>query len=161
MSMRRTVALLAFGTALLTTQPALSAGGGGGGGGGGIADSSAPRFDPAAEYQKGAQAFEAKDFKAAVTAFKHVIEIVPSHAPAQYLLGASYLGLGDFKKAKRPLEAAVRADPALIEARRDLGVTHARLGDAAKAGEQRAALVAMKATCGDVEDRCCPRWTTG
>lgn len=137
---------LALGASLCAAQPALS-NGGGGGGGGAMPGSSAPQYDPAVEYQKGVQAYEAKDFKAAASAFRRVTEVLPRNGPAQYMLGASYLGLNDFKKAKRPLEAAVRADGSMIDARRDLGVTHAKLGDAVKAGEQRAALAALKAAC--------------
>lgn len=144
---RTMLAALALGASLFAAQPALPAGGGGGGGGGGMATDSGPQFDPAAEYQKGVQAYEAKDYKGAATAFKRVVGVVPRHAPAQYLLGASYIGLNDYKKAKRPLEAAVKADGSLVEARRDLGVTLAKLGEAAKAGEQRAAIVALQAAC--------------
>jgi tetratricopeptide (TPR) repeat protein len=147
MANRRTSMLvaLALGASLFAAQPILA--NGGGGGAGGMAAPSTPQYDPAVEYQKGVQAYEAKDFKAAASAFKRVIEVAPRHAPAQYFLGASYIGLNDYKKAKRPLEAAVKAEGTLIEARRDLGVTHAKLGDAAKAGEQRAAIAALKAAC--------------
>ena len=121
---------------------------------------SAPQYDPAAEYQKGIAAYQAQNFKGAVTAFRHVIEVAAAHAPAQYLLGSSYLQMGDFKKAKRPLEMAVRYDAAMIEAHRDLGIVQAKLGDAAKATEQRDVLGARKtqcaATCPDAEQHHVP-----
>ena len=73
-------------------QKALGAGGRGGGGGGGMMPSeSAPRYDPAAEYQKGVTASQASDFQTAAGAFKPVVDAVPKHAPAQYLLGSSLL----------------------------------------------------------------------
>ncbi len=142
-----TLAVLALGIA---GQPLLSesgGGGGSGGSGGGMPSENTPQYDPAAEYQKGAAAFTAHDFKAAATAFKRVVDVVPKHAPAQYLLGASYLGQGDFKKAKRPLEAALKLDPAMLDAQRDLAIAYARGGDAAKAAVQREALIARKTAC--------------
>ncbi|MDP3674173.1 MAG: tetratricopeptide repeat protein [Novosphingobium sp.] len=133
---------------LAVAQPLLAAGGGGGGGGGSSMPSeSTPRYDPAAEYQKGVAAYKAQDFKGAATAFKRVTDAVPKNAPAQYLLGSSLLLNGDFKKAKKPLELAVKYDATLIDAQRDLGIAYARLGDAAKAAAQRDALAAMKGAC--------------
>lgn len=134
--------------ALVPLGPAAAAGGGGGGGGGFSGPSqSAPQYDPAAEYQKGIAAYQAQNFKGAVTAFRHVTDTVATHAPAQYLLGSSYLQMGDFKKAKRPLELAVKYDAAMIDAHRDLAIVLAKLGDAAKAAEQRADLAARKTQC--------------
>ncbi len=132
---------------LLAAPPVLADGGGGGGGGAAMPSDSAPRYDPAVEYQNGLRAYEAKDFKAAVTAFKRVVGASPKFAPAHYLIGASYLGQQDHKKAKKPLEAAVKYDPELIEAQRDLGVTYAALGDAAKAAVQRDLIVQRKTAC--------------
>ncbi|WP_298169505.1 tetratricopeptide repeat protein [Novosphingobium sp.] len=132
---------------LLPVGPAIAAGGGGGGGGMSAPSQSAPQYDPAAEYQKGIAAYQAQNFKDAVTAFRHVTDVVATHAPAQYLLGSSYLQMGEFKKAKRPLEQAVRHDATMIDAHRDLGVVLAKLGDTAKAGEQRDMLTARKTQC--------------
>lgn len=137
---------LALALAAVAGVPALAEGGGGGGGSGMPSDS-APQYDPVVEYQTGIAAYQAKDFKAAVTAFKRVVGVSPKHAPAQYLLGASYLAQQEYKKAKKPLEAAVKADPALIEAQRDLGLTYAALGDAAKAAAQRDLIAERKTAC--------------
>ena len=136
---------LAF--AMVTAQPLYASGGGGGGGGMSMPSESAPQYDPVAEYQKGAAAYQAHDFKGATTALKHVTDAVPKHAPAQYLLGSSFLLQGDFKKAKKPLEMAVKYDATMIDAQRDLGIVYARLGDAAKATAQRDALAGMKSAC--------------
>ena len=133
--------------ALASAQPALSSGGGGGGGGAEMPSSSAPAYDPVVEYRKGIAAFEAKDYKKAAAAFKHVVAVVPTHAPAQYLLGASLMGQGDYKRAIKPLEAAVKADPSLIDAQRDLAISYAQQGDTAKATAQRGAIVARKTAC--------------
>ena len=108
---------------------------------------SAPDYDPAAEYQKGIEAFRANKFADAAKAFKRVTSALPKNASAQYLLGASHMALGEFKKAKSPLEAAVKNDAKLIEARRDLGITYAKLGVADKATAQMTALKAMQQEC--------------
>ena len=127
-------------------QPALSSGGGGGGGAS-MPSSSGPEYDPVVEYRKGVDAFEAKDFKKAAAAFRRVVAVAPTHAPAQYLLGASLLGLGDYKHAIKPLEAALKADSTLIDAQRDLAISFARQGDMAKATAQRDAIDGRKAAC--------------
>lgn len=119
----------------------------GGGGGSSVPSESAPRYDPAEEYQKGADAFRAGKYADAAKAFKKVTSALPKNAAAQYLLGASHMALGDFKKAKSPFEAAVKNDANMIEARRDLGITYAKLGNAEKAAAQMTALKAMQATC--------------
>ena len=137
---------LALFLALTTAHPALSSGGGGGGGAE-MPSTSAPAYDPVVEYRKGIAAFEAKDYKKAAAAFRHVVSVVPTHAPAQYLLGASLMGQGDFKRAIKPLEAALKADPSLIDAQRDLAVSYARQGDTARATVQRAAIAARKTAC--------------
>jgi tetratricopeptide (TPR) repeat protein len=141
-----TAALLALSLAMLPAQQAWTAGGGGGGGAS-MPSSSAPQYDPVAEYRKGVEAYQAKDYKKAAAAFERVVSVVPNHAPAQYLLGASQIGLGNFKKAKRPLEAAVKADPAMLEAQRDLGIAYGKLGDAAKAAAQVEKLQELKTGC--------------
>ena len=104
-------------SALVAISPTFAAGGGGGGGGGSSMPSqSAPDYDPAEEYQKGADAFRAGNYADAAKSFKRVTSALPKNAGAQYLLGASHMALGDFKKAKSPLEAAVKNDATMIEA---------------------------------------------
>ena len=138
-------AVLAAIAAAFAVSPVWSAPGGGGGGD--MPARSGPSIDPAAEYQNGVTAYQANDFKGAAKAFRRVVGVVSTHAPAQYLLGSSYMQLDDFKKAKRPLELALRHDPAMIDAQRDLAITYARLGDVPKASEQRAALNTRLAAC--------------
>jgi tetratricopeptide (TPR) repeat protein len=146
LSVKPALGALALVLAMLAAEPALSSGGGGGGGAE-MPSASAPQYDPVVEYRKGIEAFEAKDYKKAANAFRHVVSIVPTHAPAQYLLGASLIGQGDYKHAIRPLEAALKADPNLIDAQRDLAVSYAHQGDTAKAAAQREAIVARKTAC--------------
>lgn len=146
LSVKPTVGAMALVLALTAAQPALSSGGGGGGGAA-MPSTSAPDYDPVVEYRTGIAAYEAKDYKKAVAAFKHVVAVAPTLAPAQYLLGASLIGLGDFKRAIKPLEAAAKADPTLIEAQRDLAISYARQGDLVKAAARRDALNARKVAC--------------
>ncbi|MVZ96512.1 tetratricopeptide repeat protein [Sphingorhabdus sp. IMCC26285] len=122
--------------------------GGGGGGGGGTPSQSAPAYDPAVDYQKGATAFRAGQYADAIKSFKRVVGAMPRNAQAQYLLGASYMALSDFKKAKGPMTLAVKHDDKMIDAHRDLGIIHAKLGAAAKANEQLDALKSLEANCG-------------
>lgn len=146
MTMRRnkSYAVLAALAAAMAVSPAWSAGGGGDMS---MPSQSTPQYDPVTEYQKGMAAYQAQDFKGAITAFKHVLSVTSNHAPAQYLLGSSYLQMGDFKKAKGPLEKAVRYDAAMFDARRDLAIVYTRLGDMAKATAQRTELVARLTAC--------------
>ena len=135
------------GVSVAAISPLFAAGGGGGGGGSSMPSQSAPDYDPAEEYQKGADAFRAGNYADAAKSFKRVTSALPKNAGAQYLLGASHMALGDFKKAKSPLEAAVKNDAKMIEAKRDLGITYAKLGNAEKASAQMAALKAMQEAC--------------
>lgn len=141
-------ALLASAAALsLLALPPLFAAGSGGGGGGGSPSNSTPAYDPAVDYQKGTDAYKARDYATAVKHFKRVAGAVPKDAAAQYLLGASYLGMGDAKKAEKPLGLAVKYNDKMIEAHRDYGIVQAKLGKPDKAAAQLAALKAMQAGC--------------
>lgn len=139
------VIALAFAVAAIGgTPPALAAAGGGGGS---FSSSDPAPYDPAPDYQKGAAAYEAGNFKVAISLLRRVTSNAPTFAPAQYLLGSSYFRSGDAKGARRPLEKAVRLDDTILEAHRDLAIVAFQLGDSAAAGAQRVALAAMKAKC--------------
>lgn len=127
--------------------PLAFAAGSGGSGSGSMPSQSAPSYDPAVEYKKGAEAFAAGKYAEAAKAFKKVVSAVPKSPQANYLLGASYMAQGDFARAAKPLEAAVRYDEKMVDARRDLGITQVKLGKAGKAAEQMAALKAMHDAC--------------
>lgn len=148
--MRRSVFLSAALVALAAAGPLLASGGGGGGGGGGSFPSeSAPQYDPVAEYSKGTAALQAKDFKAAKTAFDHVLASAPRDANTNYLAGLAREGLGDWKGAKKFLEKATKIDPNMTSAWRELGVSYAKLGDRTNAEATMASLQAKATACAD------------
>ncbi len=125
----------------------LGAAGGGGGGGGGSPSKTSEAYDPAVDYQKGADAFRAKDYKTAAKMFKKVSDAVPKNPAAHYLLGASYMGLNDYKKALKPLQNAVKFNNNMIEAHRDLGIVLAKLGMKEKAAGELADLSKRQTAC--------------
>ena len=135
---------------LAMSSPLFAAGGGGGGGGGSFPSSSAPQYDPVAEYTKGTAALQAKDFKAAKLAFDHVLASAPRDANTNYLAGISRQGLDDWKGARKFLEKATKIDPNMTSAWRELGVTYAKLGDKAGAEATLAALQAKASACAEI-----------
>ncbi len=106
---------------------------GGGGSSGSAPSQSAPQYDPAEEYRKGVTALEAKDYKAAKTAFDRVVAAAPRDANSQYLAGLARVGLKDWKGARRFFEKSVKLGPNFVPARGQLGLTYAMLKDKAKA----------------------------
>lgn len=129
--------------------PVIAGGGGGGGGGGGFSPSqSAPQYDPAEEYRKGAAALQAKDYKTAKVSFDRVISAAPKQANSHYLGGLARQGLGDWKGAAKYFAKATKLDPTMIIAQQELGVSYAKLGDKANAEAVLAALTARATTCG-------------
>lgn len=134
---------------LLLTGPALAAGGGGGMD---MPSSSAPAYDPAAEYQQGLAALQGNDYKTAERAFRRVTEAAPNSGEAWRLLGVSRAGQDDAKGARRAYERAVKLDENDIVARQGLGVSHAQLKETDKAQGQLDWLKAKAAACA----RSCP-----
>jgi Flp pilus assembly protein TadD len=132
---------------------AWSSGGGGGGGGmgGDMPSISAPSYDPAAEYVKGVQALNAKDYKAAARALGHVTEAAPTNAEAWRLLGAAKTGSEDWKGARKAYEKAVRYEPESVDAHKGLGVALGSLKDA-KAQAELDWLKGKVQTCGSCVD---------
>lgn len=134
---------------------AFASGGGGGGGGdvggGGFSNTptqSTPQYDAAAEYQKGAAALAAKNFKDAARYFDHVLQVTPRDANSNYLMGLSQAGLGNNKRAAAAFERATKYDPDLLEAQTQLAVARAKLGEADKAKAIRDKLAQKRAACG-------------
>jgi tetratricopeptide (TPR) repeat protein len=119
----------------------------GGGGGYGQSGPAAPQYDAASEYRAGIAALNAKDFKAAKTAFKHVMSVSSADANIFYLAGISRVGLADWKGARSMLEKAVKLNAAMVPAQRNLGITYAKLSDMAKARQVLDGLKASAATC--------------
>jgi Flp pilus assembly protein TadD len=120
---------------ILAGGAAMASGGGSGGGmgGGGGGGSMGPMYNPNEEYQKGLAALRAQDFKSAVTAFDHVISVVPKDSNTWTLMGLSKAGSGDQRGAKSAFEKAVRFNGDNVIAHGELGVTDAKMGDKAKA----------------------------
>lgn len=145
--LKTAIILSAASTIALGANTAMAAGGGGGGGS--APSSSAPRYDAAAEYQKGVAALQAKNNKAAVRAFKRTLSVAPRNANAQYLLGVSYIGMDNYKKARKPLEKAIKYNSGLIGAHRDLAITYHKLDMADKAQASLNALTAKDKACGN------------
>ncbi|MFM9851451.1 MAG: tetratricopeptide repeat protein [Sphingomonadaceae bacterium] len=132
---------------IIVVAPAVAAGGGGGGGGGFTPSETTPQYDPAVEYRNGVAAMEAKDYKAAKTAFDRVISAAPRDANSQYLAGAARFGLNDYKGARKFFEKAVKIDPAHIPAHQQLGLTYLKLADKVKAQGVMTQLQTLSTKC--------------
>lgn len=145
--------LLPISALSLLVSPAHAAGGGGGSGSSSTPSESAPQYDAATEYRAGIVALEAKNFKAAKTAFDRVLTVAPRDANSQYLAGLARAGLADLKGARKFYAKAVKLDPNLIAAWRDLGVTDGQLGDKIKAEETLAIIRSRRSTCAET----CPQ----
>ncbi len=133
--------------ALGLSAPAFAMGGGGGGSGGSAPSESAPRYDPAEEYRNGVAALQAKNFKAAKTAFDRVISMAPKDANSQYLGGLAREGLNDWKGANKYFAKAAKLDPSMIKAHQELGVSFAKMGNKAKAQDVLNALTTKATAC--------------
>lgn len=136
-----------FALGLLAAPVDASGGGGGGGGMSSVPSASAPQYDAAAEYRTGVAALQAKDFKAAKTAFDHALSVASRDANTQYLAGVARTGLGDLKGARKFYAKAAKLDANMIVAWRDLGVTDGQLGDKVKAQETLTAIQAQRSAC--------------
>jgi len=112
---------------------------------------SAPTYDPAAEYARGVEAMNQQNYKAASSAFSHVIEVVPNNPEAWLMFGAARSGLSDWKGARRGFDKAVRFAPERIDAHRGLGVALANLKDPKAQGEL-SWLQAKAQACGGCTD---------
>lgn len=142
----RSLVPLAAAAGLLMADPALAAGSGGGGSMD-LPSSSAPSYDPAAEYQKGVAALQGKDYKAAEKAFQRVTQAAPKSGEAWRLLGLSRTGQNDVKGARRAFERAVKLDENDIVSRQGLGVSLAQLKETEKAQAELDWLKARSAAC--------------
>jgi tetratricopeptide (TPR) repeat protein len=144
----RVLWLTAF-SGLVLSSPALASGGGGGGSMPQSPSSSAPQYDPAAEYRAGVAALEAKDYKKAKSSFDHVLSVTSGDANVQYLAGFSRTGLGDLKGARKFYARAAKLDSTMVSAWRDLGLTDAGLGNADKAEATLATIRSQRAACAE------------
>jgi tetratricopeptide (TPR) repeat protein len=132
---------------IVAAPACLLANGGGGGGGGGMPSSSAPQYDPAAEYQKGLAALTASRYAEARRAFDHVQQVVPTDANSAYLAGVASDGLEKPKDARRYYERAMRIDHGRIDVHRGLALALVKLGEKDKAQAELDFLKAEAAKC--------------
>ncbi|OYU69323.1 MAG: hypothetical protein CFE28_04475 [Alphaproteobacteria bacterium PA2] len=144
-------ALLICATASLGLADAAWSSGGGGGGGGEMPSASAPTYDPAAEYAKGVAAMNQQNYKAASSAFSHVLEVVPNNPEAWLLFATARSNLSDWKGARRGFDKAVRFAPESIDAHRGLGVALGKLKDP-KAQVELSWLQGKAQACGGCTD---------
>lgn len=142
------VFIIAAAVAVLSGGSALASGGGGGGGGD-LPSSTAPSYDPVAEYQKGVDALKAEDWKLAERSFSHVTQVAPKAPEGWSMLGLSRYRQGDFKGARKAYEKAVKLAPNDVSNIALLGVTQAKSGDTAKAQATLADLKARQTACAE------------
>jgi tetratricopeptide (TPR) repeat protein len=140
----RTLCILPI--AVLATP--LAANPNGGAGGSGPPSTSAPSYDPAAEYRSGIEALKAKRFEEARSAFAKVLKVAPRDANSLFLAGLADAGLGDLPAARKHYEQATKADRKMVSAQRELAITYVKLGDRAKAEAMLAKLSEARAKCG-------------
>lgn len=144
----RQILLTGIAVSLLSAGTALAAGGGSGGS---MPSSSAPSYDPAAEYMKGVAALNAQNYRDAERALSNVVEAAPKNAEAWRLLGMANAGQNDLKGARKAYDRAVKLEPDNIQGRQGLGVALGGLKDA-KAQEQLDWLKARSESCGGCAD---------
>jgi Flp pilus assembly protein TadD len=121
---------------------------GGGGGGASMPSSSAPSYDPAAEYAKAITALKASKYKDAARAAGHVTDAVPTNPDAWRLLGMATAGASDWKGSRRAYEKAVKLTPEDPISHAGLAVALANLKDA-KAQSEADWLKSKVQACGD------------
>jgi tetratricopeptide (TPR) repeat protein len=132
-AMVRTLTLTLAAISAIALAGSALADSGGGGGGGGMPSGSGPSYDPVVEYQKGAAALDAGDYKAAEKAFGKVTIVAPTAAAAWFGLGRARFEQGDAKGARKAFEKAVKLEPDDIPSRAQLGITLLKLNETAKA----------------------------
>jgi tetratricopeptide (TPR) repeat protein len=81
-----------------------------------------------ADYEAGYQQLKAGEYKAAIKAFKRVIDANPNHAMAYNNMAYSYRKLGKFKHAISLYEKALTLEPDLPEAHEYIGEAFIALG---------------------------------
>jgi TolA-binding protein len=86
--------LIAVATIAFSGAPAIA--GGSGGSGSSAPSSSGPSYDPVEEYQKGVEALQAGEYKAAERAFKNVSKVAKKDASTRYMLGLAHLGQEEY-----------------------------------------------------------------
>jgi Tfp pilus assembly protein PilF len=133
--MHRTTTAIATAVLLAGTAGVALAAGGGGGGMGGMPSTSAPSYDPSAEYAKGVQALRAGQYRDAERSLKRVTDAAPDSVDAWRALGEASAGASDWKTAKRAYEHVVKLAPADVAGHAGLGLALAQMKDPKAKGE--------------------------
>lgn len=131
----------------MLSSPLGAAGGGGGGFGGSSPSDSAPRYDPAVEYQKGLAALQASKYADAKRSFDRVLVAAPKDANTAYLAGLASDGLGKPKDARKYYEKALKSDKDHVDARRALALALVKLGEAGMAQAELDKLKSAATVC--------------
>ncbi len=146
--MNRLIKFALLGAALLCTAPAPAALAAGGGGGGNMnSPPSAPRRDPAADYQAGIAAINAQNYREAVRHLRAARRALPNDGAVNYALGLAYSGDNNKQEAREAFERSTRAANAPAGAWLQLGLVEIDLGRADRALAQQDALAAAIAAC--------------
>jgi tetratricopeptide (TPR) repeat protein len=109
------------------------------GGGGGMTSSGAAIPDQGA-YNRGVDAYQARDYEAAIRYLRAARRPAPDHGGVNYVLGMSYLGIGDKEEAREAFAHAVRDRSAPPGAWLQLGLLALEAGDREVATRQQDAL---------------------
>jgi len=152
--MKLRITLVALALACIGAPAALADGGGGGGGGMmSSGPSASSREDPAAAYQAGVAALNARNYAEAMRHLRIARRAVPSDGIINFALGLALVGGGETEDAVRTFERAARASNAPAGTRLQLGLLYLQGGDRERAvGQQTALQEAINecdARCGD------------
>ena len=79
-----------------------------------------------AEWNKGLEAYKAKDWATAAKEFEEVTKTNPDYAGAYYMLGLSQRAAGNLSPALASLRKAVELDPTSVYLKRELAVEYMR-----------------------------------
>ena len=73
--------------------------------------------DGSAEYAKGVNLFDKKDFEAAAAEFSECIALAPDNVDAKLMLARTMTALGDLPKAVKAAEDALALEPKAVDAK--------------------------------------------
>ncbi|MFT3722532.1 MAG: hypothetical protein QM773_03010 [Hyphomonadaceae bacterium] len=93
-------------------------------------------------------ALERKDYAAADTKLRELLQRELAPLDANFLMGLTQAGLGRWSDAKRFLEIAVEKEPKRPEPKTRLGLAYAQLNNLDGVRQQRAALASLDSQCG-------------
>lgn len=115
--------------------------------GGGSKDMPQAKANPEILYRDGVKLLEAKNYAAAKSKFRELLDVNSSNGAGNFMMAMSEIGLGELDNARSHLRAAVKANPKSPDAHGRLGWVQAKLGDAKAAAEEREDLVKLQKKC--------------